>query len=475
MKNGSLRILVVEDEPRNLDLLKRRLERLGAIVVGEAADAAEAWRRIENLHAARALDAVFMDIWLDYETAGIDIGRRLRDLPERPRLVFVSSHPEFQKYIWPCHPDYFVEKPVLGSELEAALARVREELGKSGPPPAAAKSGPITVNLRSRGGIWPIPSDRILCCGAGTVLFEDHAGKPQSIQGKIYLSDQWSERLEDWEALLAPQGFFRIHTSHLVNLARVQYLKPGPEDSHQLKLWGREGHLPIARNKWRSLLAALECREAKPSGREAADDPLPARWGRLWRTLKLAPPAALGEALLARYGEEYRRYHTRQHLEECLDWLDRAHGQCERPAEVELALWFHDAVYAPGRSDNEERSADWAARALLEAGGSPEIAGRVRELVLATGHHRRPETRDQRVMVDIDLAILGAPAERFGQYEEQIRQEYPEVPLDRFRAARREFLAPWLQSPRIYRTEFFRERLEKPARENLARLFGLTD
>lgn len=468
MKPRPLRVLVVEDEPRNLDLLKRRLERLGAVVVGEAADSESAWQQIETLQAAEGLDAVFMDIWLEYETAGIDVGRRLRDLPNRPRLVFISSHPEFQKYLWPCHPDYFVEKPVLGSELEQALARVRYELGKPPspqPPPLPAQA--LLIKVKSKGQIWVIASDSISHCGAGVVHFEDKAGKPQRLEGKIQVAGRLSERLEDWEALLAPHGFFRTHTSHLVNLARVQYLKPA-DDGHALKLWGRNELLPVARNKWKPLLAALECKH----GAAAGQDPLLERWARAWRALKLVPPEGLAEDLLVRYGESHRQYHSLQHLRECLDWLDLAHAQCEQPAEVELALWFHDAIHEPGRPDNEERSAAWAEEALRKVGASPDCAGRVRDLVLATRHVGTPKTPDQAVLVDIDLAILGAEAERFDQYEAQIREEFREFPLDRFRAARHTLLARWLAAPSLYHTDFFRKRLEKTARENLRRVLA---
>jgi predicted metal-dependent HD superfamily phosphohydrolase len=195
-----------------------------------------------------------------------------------------------------------------------------------------------------------------------------------------------------------------------------------------------------------------------------------ASWRRLWDELGAArtDPELCAE-LLARYREPHRKYHTLQHLDECLSELAQVRGLAERPAEVELALWFHDAIYEVRRSDNEARSAEWADSAVLAAGVSAEVAARIRELVLATRHSEPAESADARLLVDIDLAILGAPERRFDEYELQIRDEYAWVPTPIFRVKRREILATFLARPRIFRTDEFRGRLEARARANLAR------
>ena len=74
---------------------------------------------------------------------------------------------------------------------------------------------------------------------------------------------------------------------------------------------------------------------------------LAARW-------KLAD-RSLCDALLARYSEPHRRYHTLQHLAECFAAFDEIADLAQHPADVELALWFHDAIYDTRRSDNEQR------------------------------------------------------------------------------------------------------------------------
>lgn len=179
---------------------------------------------------------------------------------------------------------------------------------------------------------------------------------------------------------------------------------------------------------------------------------LAARW-------KLAD-RSLYDALVARYSEPHRRYHTLTHLEECFAAFDEIAGLAEHPAEVELALWFHDAIYDTRRSDNEQRSADWARSACGE---------QVARLVMVTRHDAVPVANDEKVLVDADLWILGAPEKRFDQYEVQVREEYGWVPGPIYRRRRREILQGFLARPAIYSTDTFLRRYEARARANLAR------
>lgn len=207
------------------------------------------------------------------------------------------------------------------------------------------------------------------------------------------------------------------------------------------------------------------------------DSPLPAAlsidgWRSLWRALGAAvADDALHAELLAVHGEPRRHYHSRQHLEECLRHLDEARALAAHPDEVALALWFHDAVYEPMRSDNEERSAHWAGRAARAAGVAEEAARRIEGLVLATRHRddAPPTTDDEALIVDIDLAILGADVRRFDEYERQVRAEYSGVPGILFRRKRRAVLEGFVARASIFRTAPFRERYEAKARENLRR------
>lgn len=189
----------------------------------------------------------------------------------------------------------------------------------------------------------------------------------------------------------------------------------------------------------------------------------------LWRALgAAAPPDGLHAELKSRYAEAHRQYHTAQHLAECLASLDRVRTQLLRPAEVELALWFHDAIYDPRRHDSELRSADWARRCCGEAGLAADVGDRVHALVMMTRHDALPDDPDGQALVDIDLAILGAAPSRFAEYERQVRAEYAWVPEPVYRRERRKLLQSFLDRPAIYSTAAFRAREEARARTHLA-------
>lgn len=206
-------------------------------------------------------------------------------------------------------------------------------------------------------------------------------------------------------------------------------------------------------------------------------DPLLAgSWDRLWHGLQATGEAGpVRDELLWRHTEPWRRYHTTQHLAECLAHFEPVRNLAERPAEVEAAIWFHDAVYELGPGDNEARSAALAERLLGRHGVSREVLDRIVALIMATRHDAAPTESDARLLVDVDLAILGAPAPRFAEYERQIREEYAFVPAQLFVSRRREILAGFLARPRLYGTAHFFGLLELAARANLTGAVGIDD
>ena len=194
------------------------------------------------------------------------------------------------------------------------------------------------------------------------------------------------------------------------------------------------------------------------------------QWRQTWSDLDLPVPASsVLDDLLTRYSEASRAYHTTQHLVECFQQFARASHLSTHSGEVQIALWFHDAIYDTQSPQNEDRSAAWATEVLAAAGASPQVQLRVSELVLATRHNAEPESADARLTVDIDLSILGAAPSRFDEYEAQVRREYSWVPDPAFRQARAKILREFLARPPVYATELFRQRLEPLARSNLAR------
>lgn len=198
--------------------------------------------------------------------------------------------------------------------------------------------------------------------------------------------------------------------------------------------------------------------------------PTQAQWQHTWQALGISlanVPARLYDEVIAKYDEVHRHYHTRQHLAECLEKFGELRHLAANPAEIELALWFHDAVYEPLRHDNEFASANWARSSVLNAGLDQTVADRIYDLVMATQHHTNPENTDTKILIYVDLAILGAKPERYNEYEQQIRQEYSHIPKATFRLKRAEVLQYFLAQPTLFNTPLFIERYEQQARLNM--------
>jgi predicted metal-dependent HD superfamily phosphohydrolase len=192
------------------------------------------------------------------------------------------------------------------------------------------------------------------------------------------------------------------------------------------------------------------------------------RWEAAWKKLdaRKIPQDVLGE-LVSAYSSSDRFYHNLQHIEDCLSIFDETRSLAAHPSEVELAIWFHDAVYDTRSSDNEQRSAEWARSVVIQSGASGEAAARVSTLILATRHQREVMDTDERLIVDIDLSILGREPVVFWQYEENIRKEYAWVSESLFREKRIEILRGFLAREHIYYHPTYRDMFEEQGRTNL--------
>ncbi|MFF8596537.1 hypothetical protein ACF061_34920 [Streptomyces sp. NPDC015220] len=180
-------------------------------------------------------------------------------------------------------------------------------------------------------------------------------------------------------------------------------------------------------------------------------------------------PLPYADALLRRWQEPQRHYHTLTHLTAVLDHVDVLAEYAADPDVVRLAAWFHDAVYLPERSENEERSARLAERALTEAGVPARKTAEVARLVrLTVTHDPAGDDRDGRVLCDADLAILAAPPSAYAAYTAGVREEYHFVPNDAFRRGRADVLRQLLALPRLFRTPYGERHWEATARYNLA-------
>lgn len=195
-----------------------------------------------------------------------------------------------------------------------------------------------------------------------------------------------------------------------------------------------------------------------------------ASWSKAWLALGAKDGGeALHQRLVKCWSEGHRHYHTLQHLQECFELLTGIELAPEQAAQIAVALWFHDAIYDPAKTDNEKQSAGWARRELLAAGASKKTAQRIHDMIMATVQHQAQPDEVTQLMVDIDLSILGSEAARFDESDEQIRREYAHVSDADWRVGRRRVLEAFLARKRLYGSDYFHSRCEQRARENLSR------
>ena len=185
---------------------------------------------------------------------------------------------------------------------------------------------------------------------------------------------------------------------------------------------------------------------------------------------RLVDAAVTAAGLPARYGQDHRQYHNLGHVEQVLDCIKQLSPEPDHATALTLAAWFHDAIYAPGRSDNEERSAFLAKDTLELVGAPPALGTEVARLVSMTGSHT-PEADDRAgaVLCDADLSILGSTPDKYAEYAAAVRAEYSLVPDHLFKPARAQVLRQFLERERLFQTVIGHDLWEAPARDNIRR------
>ncbi|HQY14455.1 MAG: hypothetical protein KAY11_06275 [Ilumatobacteraceae bacterium] len=176
------------------------------------------------------------------------------------------------------------------------------------------------------------------------------------------------------------------------------------------------------------------------------------------------------DQLLASHREEHRHYHTATHVMWVLRHIAHmlaAGEQATDAAAIRLAALYHDAVYDPSATDNEARSAQLAGEAGAALGWPAARRQVVQRLVEATAAHQ-PRDRDEAVLIDADLAILGASPNDYAAYVRGVRAEYAHVPESAWRTGRAAVLRGFLARPHLFTTTCMRDAREARARANIA-------
>lgn len=175
----------------------------------------------------------------------------------------------------------------------------------------------------------------------------------------------------------------------------------------------------------------------------------------------------LWDDIREKYSNPRRHYHNLAHLSAMLDQLESCHDLIHDWDCVLFALFYHDYVYKTSKNDNEEQSAQEAVKKLFLLQLSPSRVAFVKELILATKSHQQNKNDDVNLFTDADLSILGSDRSTYELYTRQVRKEYNIYPDLLYKPGRKKVLKHFLEMPTIFKTDFFRSRLEESARENI--------
>ncbi|WP_299942706.1 hypothetical protein [uncultured Microbulbifer sp.] len=171
--------------------------------------------------------------------------------------------------------------------------------------------------------------------------------------------------------------------------------------------------------------------------------------------------------LQSHYDKKHRHYHNSSHINATLKNLEQVKHLANDYNALEIALWFHDAIYKVFSSGNELNSANWASQFLKINKAQDNFIENVHRLIMATLHNTVFYDNDERLIVDIDLSILGSHGELYNKFELWVGREYKLIPGFIYKKKRKKILEGFLARKRIYSHEYFFEKFEESARKNI--------
>jgi predicted metal-dependent HD superfamily phosphohydrolase len=175
----------------------------------------------------------------------------------------------------------------------------------------------------------------------------------------------------------------------------------------------------------------------------------------------------LWSEIAKQHSSRMRHYHTLNHLDHMILQLQEVQPVIEHWNTIVLAVAYHDIIYNPLRSNNEERSAAVAVERLATAGVDPDTVARTHRHIIASKTHLVSADQDTNYFTDADLSVLGASREVYKLYADYVRKEYRYYPDLLYKPGRKKVLQHFLDMPRIFKTEHFYHTFEQQARQNL--------
>ncbi|TDS17104.1 putative metal-dependent HD superfamily phosphohydrolase [Maribacter caenipelagi] len=167
------------------------------------------------------------------------------------------------------------------------------------------------------------------------------------------------------------------------------------------------------------------------------------------------------------YSSKKRHYHTLQHLDNLHSQLTIVKREIKNWETILFTLYYHDIIYSSTKSNNEEKSAELAEKRMKKISVSNEIIEQCKKQILATKSHSKSIDSDTNYFIDADLSVLGQSWETYSLYFKNVRKEYGIYPTFMYNSGRKKVLNHFLSMDRIFKTDFFYNKFETQAKQNL--------
>jgi two-component system, LytTR family, response regulator LytT len=247
-----LRTLVVDDEQLARDELCFQLGQMGGVeVVGQAANGVEAVEALERLRP----DIVFLDIQMPGLT-GFEVARHVVGTGQATHVVFVTAFDQYAVEAFEVNAVDYLLKPVEKPRLEQAVQRVRRRLDAGAPLNEHLEKIVRMVGDRQqrRGQVAVKVGERFLLVQADDVIYASLNGDTISIATGQVAGTSNYRTLDELQASLDPDVFWRVHRSHLVNINKIKEIVPWFSRNYILRMKDAKGsEIPVSRSQTKRL------------------------------------------------------------------------------------------------------------------------------------------------------------------------------------------------------------------------------